>query len=238
MKLPPMKLPLYKPRLLPATIALLACVLVVKSVSLVRAASEHATAAPKETSSAAPKERTGQPAPEPMLPAASEPHGPPPPPPVSEAERTLLQELRSRRQELEARSAAIGAREATLAAVEERLNQRLAELQALQNKLEALDGERRKREDAGWEGLVKLYEAMKPRDAATIFNELDMPTLLQILDRMKEQKAAAIMAAMTTDRTREVTSQLAQLRQRRASVVGQATATPGRPNQVNKDSPR
>ena len=39
---------------------------------------------------------------------------------------------------------------------------------------------RQQREDASWQGLVKLYESMKPRDAATIFNDLEMPVLLRV----------------------------------------------------------
>ena len=53
---------------------------------------------------------------------------------------------------------------------------------------------------------------MKPRDAATIFNDLDMPVLLQVVDRMKEAKAAPVLAAMQPDRARLVTAQLAQMR--------------------------
>ena len=89
-----------------------------------------------------------------------------------------------------------------------------AELQTLQKKLEALESSRVQREDVGWQGLVKLYETMKPRDAATIFNELDMPVLLQVLDRMKEGKAALILSAMHPDRAREITDGLAHLRVR------------------------
>ena len=48
---------------------------------------------------------------------------------------------------------------------------------------------------------------MKPRDAAAIFNDLDMPVLLQVLDRMKEAKAAPILAAMQPDRAREATTE-------------------------------
>jgi flagellar motility protein MotE (MotC chaperone) len=91
------------------------------------------------------------------------------------------------------------------------------ELQALQSRLEGLDADRRKREDASWQGLVRLYESMKPREAATIFNDLDMPTLLRIVDRMKEAKAAPVMAAMNPDKARDVTIQLAQMRLRRES---------------------
>ena len=86
---------------------------------------------------------------------------------------------------------------------------RVDELQALQKRLEALEAARKQREDASWHGLVKLYEAMKPRDAATIFNDLDMPVLLQVVDRMKEAKAAPVLAAMQPDKARDLTAKLA-----------------------------
>ena len=76
----------------------------------------------------------------------------------------------------------------------------------LQKRLEALEAARKEREDASWRGLVKLYETMKPRDAATIFNDLDLPVLLPVLDRMKEAKAAPVLAAMQPERARLVTA--------------------------------
>src|SRR4029077_19467569 len=100
------------------------------------------------------------------------------------------------------------------------LSARVSELQALQTRLEALEATRKQREDTSWQGLVKVYEAMKPRDAATIFNDLDMPVLLQVADRMKEAKAAPILAAMQPDKARELTARLAQLRTRRDGPVG------------------
>src|SRR3954451_22667425 len=78
-----------------------------------------------------------------------------------------------------------------------------------------MDTARQQRDDASWQGLVRLYETMKPRDAATIFNELQMPILLQVLDRMKDAKAAAVLAAMNPDKARDVTAELAKLRTRR-----------------------
>ena len=95
-----------------------------------------------------------------------------------------------------------------------------SELQALQKKLEGLDAARKEREEAGWQGLVKLYEAMKPRDAATIFNDLEMPVLLQVVDRMKEAKAAPVLAAMQPDKARDLTAKLAQMRTRRDGPAG------------------
>lgn len=123
-------------------------------------------------------------------------------------------ELRQRRQELEARDQALAAREAVLAAAERKIAARVDELKTLQTRLEALDTARKERDEASWRGLVKVYETMKPREAAAIMNDLDMAVLLAVLDRMKEAKAAPILAAMQPDKARQVTAELAQLRQR------------------------
>jgi flagellar motility protein MotE (MotC chaperone) len=141
----------------------------------------------------------------------------PGPAPIGDAERAVLLDLRQRRQELDARDAALSVRESILAAAEQKLMGRVEELSALQNKLQDLEAAREQRDEAGWQGLVKLYEAMKPRDAATIFNDLQMPVLLSLVDRMQERKAAPVLAAMNPDKARDVTAQLAQLRTRRNS---------------------
>ena len=221
------------PRLLPLTIFALAGLLAVKSVTLVRAAvggpDQSAPAAVAGASAppvTAPATTTpaphDHPATAPLAVAQPPPAMPPIPPPapaLSDGERTVLLELRQRRQELDARDAALTAREATLAAAELRLNARVGELQALQRKLEDLEQARQQREDASWQGLVKTYESMKPRDAATIFNELDMQVLLGVADRMKDAKAAPVLAAMQPDKARELTAKLAALRTRRAAVA-------------------
>jgi len=67
---------------------------------------------------------------------------------------------------------------------------------------------------------VKVYEAMKPRDAAAIFNDLDQPVLLQVVDRMKAAKAAPVLAAMQPDKARTLTSKLAALRAGRNTPPG------------------
>lgn len=135
-------------------------------------------------------------------------------PPVDEAERAVLLDLRARRTVLEGREQAMAAREAIQVAAERRLTERVAELTALQTRLEQLDQTRRERDDANWHGLVKTYEAMRPRDAAAILNELEAPVLLQVLDRMREAKAALVLAAMLPDRARTATTGLAQMRSR------------------------
>jgi flagellar motility protein MotE (MotC chaperone) len=85
-------------------------------------------------------------------------------------------------------------------------------LAALQTRLEDMEKARQEHIEANWAGLVKVYETMKPREAAAIFNEMDMPVLLQVMDRMKDAKAAQILGAMQPDRARSITAQLAAMR--------------------------
>ena len=218
------------PRLLPTTIATLAALLSLKCGILLQAVVTHegrpdsaivaaANAASTERSPetpaapptrAKPAAESATPAPA-QKPTVSSP-GSESPPPVSETERALLQDLRQRRQELDALAASVAARELVMAAAEQKLATRMAELQTLQKKLEGLDAAQKQKVEAGWQGLVKVYEAMKPRDAANIFNDLQMPVLLQVLDRMKDAKTAVVMAAMNPDRARDVTAELAQMR--------------------------
>ncbi|WP_372618663.1 MotE family protein [Falsiroseomonas sp.] len=175
---------------------------------------------------------------QPPAPAAQQPAPPPSEPPAAEAaaERAVLEALRARRVEIEAREQAAAQREVMLAATERRLAARVEELTALQRRLEALERERATREETGLRGLVKLYEGMRPRDAAVIFDELEMSVLVSIVDRMREAKAAPVMGAMRPERARLLTTELARLRaerveQQRAAQSGAAqpgAATSGR----------
>ena len=221
------------PRWLPATIGVLAGLLAVKSVTLVRAVvspgptadlsllSGHARAA-GPTQPAKPDAKPADPKPNDPKAAEAKPIEPRPEdaaasqaaaePPISGAERAILMELRQRRQELDQRAATLSEKEAVIGAAQDKLQARIEELRGLQQKLEGLDAERRRQEDASWQGLVKLYETMKPREAATIFNDLAMPILVQVMDRMKDAKAAAILAAMEPEKARLLTQSLARLR--------------------------
>lgn len=238
-----MKMRTPTPRLLPATIAMLAVVLAAKTLSLVGAvtgwggssgviasalAGGQGATAPASAHGAKPDAKPAARG-EPGKSAAEPPPVPAGPPPMTESEKTVLLDLRERRRELEARETALAAREATLSAAERKISSRVEELQGLQTKLESLDAGRKTRDDASWQGLVKVYETMKPREAAAIFNDLAMPVLLPVLDRMKEAKAAAILAAMTPDKARDVTTQLALSRTRAATADSGGKSPPSPP---------
>lgn len=134
------------------------------------------------------------------------------PPSTSDGERKILESLRGRRQQLDERAKQLGMQENILNAAEKKLASRVKELSDLQNRLEAIEAKRKKREEANWQGLVRTYEAMQPRDAAAIMNGMDMQVLLEVLDRMNDRKAAMVLAAMQPDRAREATTKLAEKR--------------------------
>ena len=213
-----MTMRLIRPRLLPLTMVTMSALLLVKTFLLVEAAAEEAAPPAKaEQATPASPAQPAVPGATPMTAPAPDTQAvtkPPEPPAISDAERAVLLDLRQRRETLEATSRALDLRQAELAAADRRLSERVQQLSALQARLESMESDREKHQSENWAGLVKIYENMKPRDAAAIFDALDMQVLLQVLDRMQERRAAPVLAAMQPERARLATQLLAEMRTR------------------------
>lgn len=136
----------------------------------------------------------------------------------------VLQSLARRREELDKREQALTAREALLTAAEQEVDRKIAELNKLRGELEALLGKQEKMEEERITSLVKIYENMKPKEAAAIFNTLDMDILLAVVSRMSERKTSPILASMNTERARLLTIKLAEMRK----LPGEKQKAPGR----------
>jgi flagellar motility protein MotE (MotC chaperone) len=130
---------------------------------------------------------------------------------LSDEEIGVLESLVERRRVLDRRESDIAEREALLAAAEQRIDAKIAELKALQSAVQEAAAAQDAERETQVKSLVKIYESMKPKDAAQIFNELDLDTLLPVVDRMREQKAAQIMAQMSAAKVKELTLELAKL---------------------------
>lgn len=209
-------MPRWRPRLLPVVLAAMGLLLVAKLGALVTGQPQAVVGLlpAAQANGAAPRLPLAVPGQQPgVLPVLAVAEAPTP---EQRSERALLEGLRARRMELDARDQALAAREMVVNAAERRLGQRIEELTALQQRLEAIDRGRTEREEAGWRQMVKLYEGLRPRDAAAIFDDLEMPVLVQIVDRMREAKAAPVLGAMKPDRARMLTAELARHRSRPA----------------------
>lgn len=128
----------------------------------------------------------------------------------SSSQVEVLQKLKERREELDAREKVIEDREALLAATELKLDQKLKELNGLKAELKDFLTDIDEEQEAQLASLVSMYEKMKPKAAASIFNELDMDVLINIITRMKEQKASSIIALMDVTRAQELTIELSR----------------------------
>ncbi len=124
----------------------------------------------------------------------------------------LVKHLTERREALERRGRAMDQREALAVVVEKRLDQKMNELQVvrqeIQNLLKQVDDKQR----AQIESLVRIYENMKPKEAARIFEALEMPVLMEVVERMKEARTAPVLAAMDPIKAKDLTTALAERR--------------------------
>lgn len=145
----------------------------------------------------------------------------------SQIEVDLLQSLAQRRQELDNWSKQVQLKENMLIATEHRINDKIDSLKLMKKEIEALLALYNEQEDTKIRSLVKIYENMKPKDAARIFEELDMPVLLIVVDRMSERKVSPILAGMSPSKAKDLTVQLAEqrkLQKPRANVVSTSNA--------------
>ena len=138
---------------------------------------------------------------------------------LTPAEIDLLQQLAERRQVLESREQEFELRTGLLAAAESRIDKKVEELKVLRETISGLIKTFDAQQDAKLLSLVKIYENMKPKEAARIFEALEMDTLLEVAERMKERKLAPIMAKMHPEKARDMTVELSRLRQ--LPTVGQ-----------------
>ena len=128
---------------------------------------------------------------------------------LSATERAVLETLADRRQALDAREREIDTREKLLRAAQSRVDERISELKAIEAHISSLLRQRDAAAEAQIRSLVKVYERMKPGDAARIFETLDKTILLDVAALMKEQAIAGILAEMQPKAAQDLTERLA-----------------------------
>lgn len=126
-----------------------------------------------------------------------------------DSEAAILARLAERRAELDKREADIAMRTALLEAAEKRLDERAKELAALEAQVAALVDEKQAAEEAGFRAVVTMYESMKPKDAAKIFDTLNTTVLVKVVRAMSPRKMSPILAAMSPEPAQQLTIALA-----------------------------
>ena len=131
---------------------------------------------------------------------------------LAEPSDDLSLHLADRRAELDRREAALDTRETLLKAAESRIELRLTELSALEDKTAAQRAAQIADQEAQIGKLSDAYERMKPRDAARIFEALDAALLGPVAAGMRTQSLAAVLGEMEAGKAKELTELLADRR--------------------------
>jgi flagellar motility protein MotE (MotC chaperone) len=140
---------------------------------------------------------------------------------VSPSERAILERLQSRRRELEARAREIDIRESLLKSAEKRIEGRVEEMKGIESRIATATEQKNEAEAARFKGLVTMYENMKPKDAAKVFDRLEMPVLFELASKIAPRKMSDILGQMSPAAAERLTVEMA----RRASG-SDATAAP------------
>ena len=126
----------------------------------------------------------------------------------SQSEILILQELAERREALDLRAKEIDRKAIQLKVAEEEIDKKIKQLQDYEQRLKKLMTEYNQEEKAKITSLAKLYTTMKPKDAARIFNTLEMSILVPLLKEMKPSASSAILSQMNSEKAKAVTTEL------------------------------
>lgn len=129
-------------------------------------------------------------------------------PQFSRAEIEILQSLMERRETLDLRARELDIRGNLLLAAEQRIDEKIAQLKSIEATIQDLLGQHDDQEEKKLRSLVRIYESMKPKQAARIFEELDLEILIDVAERMNERKFAPILAQMNPKRAKTVTVEI------------------------------
>ncbi|WP_443749671.1 MotE family protein [Asticcacaulis solisilvae] len=127
---------------------------------------------------------------------------------ISPNELNILQSLGQRRAELDQREQGLNSREQLIQAADDKLDARINQLQGLKTQIQGLLDQANKTSADDTVRMVKVYESMKPKDAAAVLTTMSDEVRLPIAAGMKDRALAAILGAMTPDAARDLTEKL------------------------------
>ena len=146
--------------------------------------------------------------------------GPDPDPEVSKAEADLVKDILARQSTIEGEQQQLDQQKHVLNAARAVLDQKMNTLDASMATLEQKQAAHREVMDAETDRLVKIYEDMPPKEAAAVFNIMDIHVLIAVASKMNTRKVSAIMGNMSPERVNLISQFMAGVRSFRAASDG------------------
>jgi len=133
---------------------------------------------------------------------------------VQSSSESSLAMLKKKELELEEKEMLLKRREEELLPLKEEIDEKLAQLNAIQARLTSFAQELADKEkalkDVKIGHLVALYSAMEPAKAAAIMDKLKIETIVRILSSMKGKSAGQILGMMKPERGAIISEKLSQ----------------------------
>ncbi len=128
----------------------------------------------------------------------------------SNSELDLLESLAVRRRQLNQRETQLKLKENLLQAAQKQVEERIEQLKELEAKIQVDLKKKDVLQKNQYQRLVKIYSSMKAKEAARIFDGLDMPILVDLMGAMKAAASSQIIAKMNPEKARALTLMLAR----------------------------
>jgi flagellar motility protein MotE (MotC chaperone) len=128
---------------------------------------------------------------------------------MSAAERAVLERLQDRRQELDQRARELDIREGLLTSAAKHIEAKVNELKEIEARIAAAAARKDEAEVARLRSVVTMYENMKAKEAARIFDKLDMRVLIEVASQINPRRMSDILAQMSTEAAERLTVELA-----------------------------
>ena len=95
-------------------------------------------------------------------------------------------------------------------AAEKRIDARAEEAKATEARLVGASGQKAEQDAARFKGIITMYEGMKPKDAAKVFDRLEMSVLYEIASQIAPRKMSDILGLMQPEAAERLTVELAR----------------------------
>lgn len=127
----------------------------------------------------------------------------------SPEEVQVLQNLRIRHDSVKVLEKDLELKKELLRSIQQDIDNKIIKLEKINTQIEEKNGSDGATQS--YAKLVKIYEGMKPKDAAKIFNELQIPIMINVAHQMQDNKLAAIVSEMTPTKARDLTIALVNI---------------------------
>ncbi|GBQ24647.1 hypothetical protein AA12717_1847 [Gluconacetobacter sacchari DSM 12717] len=133
-------------------------------------------------------------------------------PEVTKAETALIRNIVARQSTFDTEQKSLEEQKRIIDAAQSALNEKMRDLDSTMAALAERQAAHRETMSAETDRLVRIYEEMPPKEAAAVFNIMDIHVLVSVANRMNPRKISAVMGYMMPERVNIVSQYMAGIR--------------------------